>query len=567
MRRQPSKHATLLLGYLSDDNLTHITDEALQSLTLRRLFHESMSIMLNPLEDAGANGVMMPCADGNVRNVFPIVMAYVCDHPEQCLVAGIKQSYSPICEVQPNERGKLTDYPYRSRARSIQALANKLAKVRDPAFQDLGLKLIKPFWLNLPHIDLDTVFTPDLLHQLHKGMFQTHLLMWLRKMLTDDEIDRRFQAITQYPGMRHFGHGISHLSQLTGKEQKEMEKALMLVIAGCTALPKDAVIAASALLNFIYLARYPIHSESTLGLMEESLKVFHNHKQIFEDEGVCKSFDGIPKLHSLQHYACSIRNKGAADGYSTESPERLHIDFAKKGYQASSKNDYLSQMVKWLQRQETMNYQRSYLAWCEGYRSFIDHRSAYISTRMPNEWDLDTLDDASLAQASMETDTAEIEQLDAFEERSTENTPNQAPGLVPFSPGLPTLLDMFHILDTKSKADYRLAKKPMFSHQSTKQIAERYGLPDFDFYFFEYFKNHDSNIYQSYSEDVGLNIWKAFWLAVPKVCDMSYPSKWSKLFATPASERQNHLRTKKIPAKYSTVLAIWDHTAQGLHRK
>src|ERR1700742_685430 len=53
VRRQPSKHATILLGYLSDDKLTHIRDEKERSLALKRLFHDSVSSILEPLEKAG----------------------------------------------------------------------------------------------------------------------------------------------------------------------------------------------------------------------------------------------------------------------------------------------------------------------------------------------------------------------------------------------------------------------------------------------------------------------------------------------------------------------------------
>jgi hypothetical protein len=37
------------------------------------------------------------------------------------------------------------------------------------------------------------------------------------------------------------------------------------------------------------------------------------------------------------HYVTCIRALGLADGYNTESPERLHIDFAKEAYRASNK--------------------------------------------------------------------------------------------------------------------------------------------------------------------------------------------------------------------------------------
>ena len=56
---------------------------------------------------------------------------------------------------------------------------------------------------------------------------------------------------------------------------------------------------------------------------------------------------------------------GSADGYNTESPERLHIDLAKEAYRASNKRDYVEQMALWLQRHEALWLQESYLIWVD----------------------------------------------------------------------------------------------------------------------------------------------------------------------------------------------------------
>jgi hypothetical protein len=54
---------------------------------------------------------------------------------------------------------------------------------------------------------------------------------------------------------------------------------------------------------------------------------------------------------------------GSANGYDTESPEQLHIDYAKQAYCTSNKCDYIEQMALWLQHQEAIDMQTKYLSW------------------------------------------------------------------------------------------------------------------------------------------------------------------------------------------------------------
>jgi hypothetical protein len=65
----------------------------------------------------------------------------------------------------------------------------------------------------------------------------------------------------------------------------------------------------------------------------------------------------------MDHYVHSIRLLCSADGFSSECPERLHIDFAKRDYRASNCKDYLKQMTVWLERQEALTRFDAYLQW------------------------------------------------------------------------------------------------------------------------------------------------------------------------------------------------------------
>ncbi|KAL6302633.1 hypothetical protein BKA93DRAFT_696014, partial [Sparassis latifolia] len=232
-------------------------------------------------------------------------------------------------------------------------------------FANLGLKPVLPFWKDLPHCNIFGCITPNILHQLHKGVFKDHLVAWATKSAHDNggakELDRRFQAMMKHSDLRYFKDGILLITQWTGMEYKNMEKVFLGVLAG--AADPEVTCAVRSVLDFIYYAHFEMHSEDSLAKLEAAWCNFHRYKHVFVREGIRKNFD-IPKVHSAEHYPLSIRSLGTADGYSTEGPERLHIDFAKVAYGASNhKANYLTQMTVWLECQEAIHRFDSYLSW------------------------------------------------------------------------------------------------------------------------------------------------------------------------------------------------------------
>ncbi|KAI6013490.1 hypothetical protein PISMIDRAFT_64138, partial [Pisolithus microcarpus 441] len=240
-------------------------------------------------------------------------------------------------------------------------LRHKQRNKQSRKFDIQGLHTVyKPFWKDLPFTDIFACITPNILHQLHKGVFHDHLVQWCTSLMGEKEIDVRFQAMTRFPTLCHFKKGISTISQWTGLEHKEMQRVFVGLLSGIVS--NDVLIVARALLDFIYYAQFQKHTDMTLRAMQDSLKMFHEYKHVLIELEVHQDFN-IPKLHSLQHYVTSIRALGSADGYNTEYPERLHIDYAKEAYQASNKCDYVEQMALWLQRQEAVCHKSAYLDW------------------------------------------------------------------------------------------------------------------------------------------------------------------------------------------------------------
>ncbi|KAJ6457475.1 hypothetical protein C8R47DRAFT_1328444 [Mycena vitilis] len=366
-RRTVSANATILIGYLPIPKFDCF-DKNTRSLAKYRLFHQCMAAIMESLIKAGSSGTDMVCADSMVRNIWPIFAAYVADYPEQCLTSCCKENRCPICTVKPDERGDHQHHPLRDMQDSLYLMQRQQAGEKDPAFEETGMRAVyPPFWANLPHADIFQAFTPDLLHQLHKGVFKDHLVKWCTEIIGKLEVDARFRAMPSHPGVRHFKNGISTVSQWTGTEHKEMEKVFLgLIAAGAD---KEMVKAVRGLIDFAYFASLQSHTSDTLLGLRTSLDTFHTHKKIFIELGGRKDHFNIPKIHSLDHYEPLFRLFGSADGFNTESPERLHIDYAKNAYRASNRKDYINQMTKWLTRQEAVSRFSHYLEWEKSLKS------------------------------------------------------------------------------------------------------------------------------------------------------------------------------------------------------
>ena len=111
-----------------------------------------------------------------------------------------------------------------------------------------------------------------------------------------------------------------------------MEKVFLSVLAGPS--EPGLICVVHTTLNFIYYAHFESHTLDSLHKLDSAWVAFHNNLHYFIDQGICKDCNNfnISKLHSMHHYIESIILLGSTDGYSTESPKRLHIDFEKAAY-------------------------------------------------------------------------------------------------------------------------------------------------------------------------------------------------------------------------------------------
>jgi hypothetical protein len=357
IRRKPSHHAQILIGYIPTTKFTAITSTAIRRRALTNLFHTCMQTVLGPIALYGEAGIQMMSGDGVWRRCHPIFATFVGDYPEQALVTCTYYSRCPKCKVPRRLLGEYQTFPSHLQSSVIDSYlsADADGQAFHLACHEAGLKPVNhPFWESLPLVDIFLSITPDILHQIHQGMVK-HLIVWLAEIFGSVVIDARCRAIPPNHNVTLFTKGIVKLSRVTGQEHKRMCSILLGLIIDLPAPsgrdPSRIVRSVRALMDFFFIAQYQCQTGDTIQQLMDCLSVFHDNKDVFLDLGVRKDFN-LPKLHSLSHYASSIQLFGTTDNYNTEHSERLHIDFVKDSYRASNHKDEYFQMTRWLERRE-----------------------------------------------------------------------------------------------------------------------------------------------------------------------------------------------------------------------
>jgi hypothetical protein len=274
---------------------------------LANLYHSALGRLLRPLEEAGLSGIVMTDGYGIPRRLHPILAVFIGDYPEQVLATGIKYSECSKCDISSDKLGSDQEpFKLRDLGKIREALSLLDGDPRQYALtcKGAGIKpLYHPFWESLPFCNIFQSITPDVLHQLHQGVFK-HLVSWIALAYSTAEINARAQRIIPNHHIRVFTSGITGLSRVTGKEHDQMAHILLGIVSEIQLHqgldPACLLRAVRAIIDFIFLSQLPLQSSDLLHALRQALQLFHDNKSIFLDLGIRENFN-IPKFHSCRH--------------------------------------------------------------------------------------------------------------------------------------------------------------------------------------------------------------------------------------------------------------------------
>ncbi|KAF8603666.1 hypothetical protein BDV93DRAFT_523134 [Ceratobasidium sp. AG-I] len=233
----------------------------------RELIHEVWNKLLdNEFLQAWRHGIVICCADGIKRRVFPRIFSYSADYPEKVLLATIRGMKShrpcPRCFIPRAEFPNLgipEDVRRRGKLKRIDDKARNdlVAQARSFIFIDgraIGYKgvelLLKPHSytptenafsrrLRLFGFDIFESLTVDLLHEFELGVWKSVFLHLLRILHSTDsrsviQFNERFRLIPSFGDgtIRPFSEDVSNMSRPAARNYEDVLQCIIPAIEG-----------------------------------------------------------------------------------------------------------------------------------------------------------------------------------------------------------------------------------------------------------------------------------------------------------------------------------------------
>ncbi|KAF9642903.1 hypothetical protein BDM02DRAFT_3192497, partial [Thelephora ganbajun] len=143
----------------------------------RRLFHGSLTVINNTIKPYMQRWDLIRCPDHHFCQAIYGLGPYIADYPEQSVAAGTVYG---CCDANPTD---LDNSVAKFCTREQMMI---LLETEDDDTLWFGYGMVpdfRPFTTHFPRADIYELLTPDLLHQVIKGMYKDHLITWVEEYL------------------------------------------------------------------------------------------------------------------------------------------------------------------------------------------------------------------------------------------------------------------------------------------------------------------------------------------------------------------------------------------------
>ncbi|KAI6142195.1 hypothetical protein BKA82DRAFT_4331533 [Pisolithus tinctorius] len=298
----------------------------------RVVWHTAFFQLLEKVAELSKVGYLHECYDKVLRWLFPLVLILSADYEELCVMTLIRGTKSkcpcPFCLVPLEQLWDLKKtYEMRTTEQHKRALAlfEEKKTVGEKKLKSLGLRPVKNTFWSVEHSEPEQAASVELLHSLHGGMGGKHIHGELRIVVSElgrdseTRLEAQVSAFPRWQGLAHFDTVI-HITFSDGNKMRDLTRqcfyaSLNILMPMMSRVGYQLLRMISSYLRLDTLIGLDVHTEKTLGMIEDELL-------IFRDE--LKDNWNFPKAHLWKHVTHDIRSKGVVRNYSARPNEKMH---------------------------------------------------------------------------------------------------------------------------------------------------------------------------------------------------------------------------------------------------
>ncbi|KAG2060721.1 hypothetical protein BDR06DRAFT_986857 [Suillus hirtellus] len=340
-----------------------------------KLFHACWDTLLDEkFLHAYKHGMVLKCADGVLRRIFPCIFTYSADYPENVLIATIKDMGSCPCPHCLTPKNVFTSLGLRkdmkSRLQNLRVyITTNVVRAREYIYQwgntvdgtkveeMLGegswVPVVNKFVEKLGALGLDPfrMLIVDFMHKCELGTWKalfTHLIRILSVLPGGNQLvailDSRFRQVPSFGNgvIRIFTNNTSEMKRLAARDFEDILQCAIPVFEGLFPTDHNAIVQ-SLLYRFAQwhaLAKLRMHSELTLCFFKNTFKDLSKQLREFR-EFTCAAFVTVelPKEKAAR-YRRFVKQAGSNDVPPESSGPRVK-KFNLNTYKFHTMGDYV----------------------------------------------------------------------------------------------------------------------------------------------------------------------------------------------------------------------------------
>jgi len=298
IRSKPSNLAGILVALLPVPPKYHFKGHGKTPAVKEHHLHNRdvsrkvFELIFRPLDTLFNTGKLMLCADGRMRQCYPVICPLTADYFENIHLHSIKQPHCPVCEA-PKSSWQLRDFRQYFQKMILATQGDEIDRREARHYlADRAVRTSEGVFWNMKCISPTTIIIPDILHTIYRSMLK-HLIDWGTSFLEQhsriDKFNQLWAMMPPHPGIARFNKPYSQVTQWSGKEMNTLGRVIVPVFAATLLntsasqrIPfTEALLCVKNLVYFHLMAQYQYHTEATIEYMENYLEEFHCHKDVF----------------------------------------------------------------------------------------------------------------------------------------------------------------------------------------------------------------------------------------------------------------------------------------------